>query len=67
MPAFSLSALEGVLLPLLQPLLLEFWNQVAYPELQKLEGQIGSADLKLVVDTFEKALNSIVQVEEPKI
>lgn len=57
----------GAFGPLLGQVALEVWNAVVYPELQKLEGQISSADLKQVVDTIEKALNSIAQAELPKL
>jgi hypothetical protein len=52
---------------LLIPVILEVWNSVVYPELQKLETKIGSEDLKLVAQTFTDALNKIVQIEAPKI
>lgn len=55
------------LAPLLAPFVLEFWNQVVMPELNKLEAQIGSEDLKLVATTITQAINSIAQVEIPKV
>lgn len=55
------------LLPLLVPVLSEVWTAVIMPELQKLEGQISSADLKLIAQTFTDALNKIAQAEIPKL
>lgn len=63
----AVEALLKSVRPLLAPLLMELWTQVVYPELQKLEDQIGSPDLKLVVDTFEKALDTLAKAEIPKI
>lgn len=57
----------GNLLPLLAPVLVEIWNVAVYPELQKLEGQIKSEDLKLVADAFLAAINKIAAAEIPKI
>lgn len=53
--------------PILKPLLLKVWETEIYPELQKLESEIGSDDLKLVAQKFIDAVNAIVETEIPKI
>lgn len=49
------------------PLVLKAFDEVVMPELVKLEGQIASEDLKLVVDTVLQAVKKIGDTEIPKI
>lgn len=57
----------STLKPLLGQLLLQAWNSFIYPELQKLEAQIGSEPLKIVADSVLESLNKLAQAELPKI
>lgn len=52
---------------LIAPLLLQAFDQVLMPELQKLESQIGSEHLKVVADALIAALKSIGDSEIPKV
>ena len=63
MGAISLSMFE----PILQPIALEIYNQVLLPELQKLDGQVAAADLKIVADALLAAVQAIVPAEIAKI
>jgi hypothetical protein len=62
----SLANLEPAVLALLQPILLEVYNQVLLPELQKLDGQVGSPELKIVADAMLAAIQAIVPAEIAK-
>lgn len=57
----------SMFVPLLQPIALEVYNQVLLPELQKLDGQVGSAELKIVADALLAAIKDIVPAEIAKI
>lgn len=59
----SLSLLE----PVLQPIALEIYNVVILPELQKLDGQVGSPELKIVADALLAAIQAIIPAEIQKI
>lgn len=58
--------MESVL-KLVAPLLLEAWNVMILPEIQKLEGEIKSEDLKLVCDKVLEAIDGIIKAELPKL
>lgn len=53
--------------PLLGPLVMEMYNLVLLPELQKLDGQIKSEDLKIVADAMLAAVQALAAKELPKI
>jgi hypothetical protein len=61
-----LSALQA-LLPVLEPVVLQEFDNVVIPELQKLEQGIGSPDLKVLADAIIAAVKSIADKEIPKI
>jgi hypothetical protein len=61
------SALLQSLLPILQPIALEIYNALLLPELQKLDGQVGSPELKIVADALLAACQNIVPAEIQKI
>jgi hypothetical protein len=52
---------------LFAPLLTEVWTDYLYPEIQALENQIGSADVKTVATAVAGALNTIVGSEIAKL
>lgn len=52
---------------LLKPLALELFQKVILPELQKLDGQVGSPELKIVADAMLAAIEAIVPAEVAKI
>ncbi len=58
MEASILVALKA-LLPLLEPVALQEFDNVVIPELQKEEQQIGSADLKVIAAALIAAVQSI--------
>lgn len=57
----------SVFAPFVQPIALEIYNAVILPELQKLDGQVGSAELKIVADAMLAAIEAIVPAELAKI
>lgn len=59
--------MNKLLLPMFAPIILEIWNGFIFPEIQKLESQIGSEEIKLIATTFTDTLNKLVQSEVPKI
>lgn len=53
--------------PALGLIALEVYNQFILPELQKLDGQVSSPDLKIVADALLAAIEDIAKVEVPKL
>lgn len=43
------------------------WEDLIHPELQKLEGQIGSAALKAIVEALDPMLDKLVEAELAKL
>jgi hypothetical protein len=53
--------------PIIQPVLQEVYSSVLLPELQKLDGQVSAADLKIVADALLAAIQTIVPAEISKL
>lgn len=65
--AIDLGAVAKELEPVLLPLVKQIWISAIHPELQKLEGQIGSAALKAVVLAVDAALEPVLEAELDKL
>lgn len=61
------AALKAALLVLVKPIVLEVYQQVLLPELQKLESQVSAPALKVVSDALLEAIEKIVPAEIDKI
>lgn len=59
-------ALKSIL-PLLEPMALQEFENVLIPELQKIASGVGSPDVKVILSALIAALNTIGQTEIPKV
>lgn len=57
----------AALLPLAQPVLTLLWTDVVYPEILKLETEIGNADMQKVAASVAAAFNTFAQAEIAKV
>ena len=67
MNAASILAALKSLLPMLEPLVLQEFENAVMPELVKLESGIGSPDLKVIAAALVAAVKEIGEAEVPKI
>lgn len=56
-----------MLKPVVKPIVLEIYKSVLLPELMKLDGQVGSPELKIIADALLEAIEKVVPAELDKL